>query len=226
MQIEFLGHAGVLLQCKKGSLVIDPFIKDNPLCFKEPQDIKVDWILLTHGHGDHFGDALTIASNNQGQIIAPFELAKYCESKGCTVHPMHIGGSHEFPFGRVKLTPALHGSAVFEGDKIIYTGQPCGFLLNIEGKWIYHAGDTGIFSDMQLYVPEEGLDLAFLPIGDNFVMGLEDAARATALIKPKTLIPIHYDTFPLIEQDPQELKPIIPADIELVILKPGEQFSL
>lgn len=226
MRIEFLGHAGFLLETGQGSLVIDPFLTGNEQAKRGPGDIKVDWILLTHGHGDHLGDALEISKNNGATIIAPFELATYCSQKGCETHPMHIGGAFTFPFGRVKLTPALHGSAVMEGDSIIYTGNPCGFLLNLEGRWIYHAGDTGLFMDMQIIPPEEGLDLAIVPIGDNFVMGPEDAAKAVEYLKPKRVIPMHYDTFPLIEQDPEVFASRISPEVEIIALKAGEAIEL
>ncbi|MFY9377418.1 MAG: metal-dependent hydrolase, partial [Peptococcia bacterium] len=156
-----------------------------------------------HGHDDHLGDALELSKSNKAVIIAPNELALYCESQGATVHPMHIGGSFKFPFGRVKLTPAWHGSAVIKNGQFIYTGCPCGFIIEFEGKLIYHAGDTGLFGDMKL-IGEEKLDYALLPIGDNYVMGPDDAIRAAQMLKAKLTIPMHYNTFPIIEQDPHE----------------------
>ncbi len=149
-------------------------------------------------------DALKIAKESDATIIAPFELATYCENKGAKVHPMHIGGGFNFEFGRVKLTQALHGSAVFDGDKIIYTGNPCGFLLMINGRTLYHSGDTGLFSDMKLIGELNKIDIAMLPIGDNFTMGVDDAVYAVDLIKPELAIPMHYNTFGYIMQDPEE----------------------
>ncbi len=226
MEIRFLGHAGFWLEGKDFKLIIDPFISGNPQAEEEYLQLKPDWILLTHGHGDHLGDALDMAEKSGATIVAPFELATYCENKGCQVHPMHIGGAHEFPFGRVKMTHAQHGSAVMEGDRIIYTGNPCGFLLEIEGRAIYHAGDTGLFSDMRLIVPDGGLDLAILPIGDNFVMGPEDASRAVDFLAPMRVIPMHYDTFPLIAQDAEKFREMVQDRAEVIIMKPGDTYSL
>jgi L-ascorbate metabolism protein UlaG (beta-lactamase superfamily) len=169
------------------------------------EDLKVDVILLTHGHNDHVGDTIQLAKQNNALVVAPFELATYLGWKGLNVHPMHIGGSHKFEFGTVKLTQAFHGSSYEEEEqKIIYTGMPAGILFKKEGKTVYHAGDTGLYSDMKLLGEFEDIDLAFLPIGDNFTMGPEDAAIAAKWIKAKTVVPMHYNTFPVIEQDPKD----------------------
>jgi L-ascorbate metabolism protein UlaG (beta-lactamase superfamily) len=225
MQLTYLGHAAVLA---KGSIsvIIDPFLTGNPQATVKPDDVKVDYILLTHGHSDHVGDALEIAKKNSATIIAPFELAMYCQQKGAQkVHPMHIGGSKRFSDNFwVKLTIAHHGSCVIEGDKIIYTGNPCGFVVELDGKKFYHSGDTGLFLDMQL-IGENGLDLAILPIGDNFTMGIKDAAKAVEFLKPKKVLPIHYDTWDIISTDPQEFKKAV-KNSEVVILKPNETINL
>jgi|Deesub1362B_J571_1020462.scaffolds.fasta_scaffold01856_1 L-ascorbate metabolism protein UlaG (beta-lactamase superfamily) len=203
-KLTYLGHAAFLLEGAGTALVIDPFLTGNPNAAKKPEDVKVDWIVLTHGHGDHLGDALEIAKANNATIIAPFELATYCGNKGVNAHPMHIGGSHEFPFGRVKLTIAHHGSAVVDGEQIIYTGNPCGVLITMEDKTFYHPGDTGLFYDMKLIGKMNPIDLAVLPIGDNFTMGIDDAVKATELLNPKKVVPMHYDTFDIIKADPEE----------------------
>ena len=204
MKITYFGHSAFMIKDEKFTCLIDPFITGNPHTKAKTESIQADYIFLTHGHGDHIGDAISIAKNNDALIIAPFELAVYCEKKGAKVHPMHIGGGFNFEFGRVKLTQALHGSAVFEDDQVIYTGNPCGFLLMINGKTIYHSGDTGLFSDMKLIGELNKIDIAILPIGDNFTMGIDDAVYAVSLIKPELAIPMHYNTFGYIMQNPEE----------------------
>lgn len=203
MKVTYHGHSCVQVETDNASVIFDPFLTGNPLAKLDPRVVKVDAILLTHGHGDHVGDAEQIAKANDALIVAPNELAVYMGWQGCKVHPMHIGGAYQFPFGRVKLTPAFHGSAAIMDDKqqIIYLGMPSGILLTMEGKTIYHAGDTALYSDMKLIGELNDIDLAFLPIGDNFTMGPEDALLAAEWLKAKKVVPIHYNTFPLIEQD-------------------------
>ena len=200
-KITYLGHSAFYVETEKGKIIIDPFLSGNPKAKKDPKDVKVDYVLLTHGHGDHLGDSIDIAKSNNATIIAPNELAIYCSNKGAQVHPMHIGGAHEFPFGKVKLTIAHHGSAAPDGT---YTGNPCGFLITTEGKTLYHPGDTGLFYDMKLIGEMNEIDLAVLPIGDNFTMGIDDAVTATEFLQPKMVIPMHYQTFDVINVDPKE----------------------
>jgi len=200
-KIRWLSHSCFWVETGGKKLIIDPFLTGNPLAQESADKFKPDYVLLTHGHADHLGDGLEMAKKSKATIIAPNELAVYCASQGATVHPMHIGGGWDFDFGRVKLTIAHHGSGGGE-DGTLYLGNPCGFLIFSEGKTLYHAGDTGIFYDMKLIGEMHPVDLALLPIGDNFTMGPDDAVKAAELLRPKTVIPMHFDTFGLIEQDP------------------------
>jgi L-ascorbate metabolism protein UlaG (beta-lactamase superfamily) len=206
MKVTFHGHAVVSIETSDKKILIDPFITGNELCDLNAETVKADVILLTHGHNDHVGDTVDIAKRCNAVVVAPFELATYLGWKGCNVHPMHIGGAHEFQFGTVKYTQAFHGSSYTEeaNKKIVYTGMPGGILFTSNNKTIYHAGDTALFSDMKMIGERNEIDLAFLPIGDNFTMGPKDAAEAAEWIQAKVVVPIHYNTFPVIKQDPHK----------------------
>jgi len=224
ISVTFYGHACFSIKGGGATLLIDPFITGNALAPVKAQEVKADYILISHGHGDHLGDSLDIARREGATIISNFEIANYFQAKGVKAHPLHIGGGWDFPFGRVKLTIAHHGSSFPDGS---YAGLACGFLLTIEGKRIYHAGDTSLFYSMKL-IGEEGVDLALLPIGDNFTMGPEDALRAVKLLEPKVVIPMHYNTFDLIRQDPQAFARAVEAQTpaRCVVLEPGQTYTL
>lgn len=210
MYVSFHGHSVVKIKTGAFTILIDPFISGNGLTDLIAENEKPNVILLTHGHNDHVGDTVAIAKANDSLVIAPFELAEYLEWQGVRTHGMHIGGAYQFEFGKVKFTQAFHGSSyVTEKNEIIYTGMPAGILFSAEGKTIYHAGDTALFGDMKLIGERHPIDLAFLPIGDNFTMGIEDAAYAVELLKPQAVVPIHYNTFPPIKQDPNDFKELV-----------------
>ncbi|HED11861.1 MAG TPA: metal-dependent hydrolase [Caldithrix abyssi] len=201
IKLTFLGHSAWLIENNDVTIVIDPFLEGNPLAIHKPGDIKADYIVLSHAHGDHIGDTEAIARANDSTIIANFEIATHFGNKGFKVHPLHIGGGHDFEFGRVKLTQAFHGSSFPDGS---YGGMPAGILLTLDDKTIYHTGDTGLFSDMGLIGRHQHVDVMLVCIGDNFTMGIDDAAEAVALVKPDLAIPMHYKTFDMIDVDPEE----------------------
>ncbi|MDO6846814.1 metal-dependent hydrolase [Priestia megaterium] len=225
MHVSYHGHSIVKIETEGKTILIDPFITGNELTDLNAEDVKADVILLTHGHNDHVGDTVEIAKRSGALVVAVAELATYLSWQGLNVHPMSIGGAYTFDFGTVKLTQAFHGSSYTENnEKIIYTGMPAGLLLTIEGKTIYHAGDTGLFSDLKLIGRHEP-DVAFLPIGDNFTMGPEDAAIAAEWVQAKLVVPIHYNTFPVIKQDPHQFVESL-SGIEGKVLKVGEGLDL
>ncbi|KMK74544.1 metal-dependent hydrolase [Alkalihalobacillus pseudalcaliphilus] len=205
MKVSYHGHSVVLIETKGKKIIIDPFITGNGNTDLKADEVEVDVILLSHGHNDHVGDTVELAKKHDALVVAPFELATYLEWQGVKTHPLHIGGAYQFDFGKVKLTQAFHGSSyeISETKEIIYTGMPAGILFSAEDKTIYHAGDTGLFSDMKLIGERNTIDIAFLPIGDNFTMGPEDAATAADWVRAKKVVPMHYNTFPVIEQDGQ-----------------------
>lgn len=226
MIISYHGHSVVKIETNGKNVIIDPFITGNGLTDLKAEDLKVDYIVLTHGHGDHVGDTLQLAKNNDALVIGSTEIATYFGWQGVRTHGMNIGGAYEFDFGKVKFTQAFHSSSLeVNGNQLVYLGMPMGVLLTVEGKTIYHAGDTGLFSDMKLIGERNQIDLAFLPIGDNFTMGPEDAAVAAEWLGAKMVVPIHYNTFPVIEQDPHSFIKMLPKGNGKV-LEIGESIEL
>lgn len=224
IQLTWYGHAAMRLRVGQYNLLVDPFLTDNPAATIKPEDTQADFILISHGHGDHVGDAVAIAKRTGATVISNFEICNWVQAQGVKAHPQHLGGGFQHPFGYLKLTLALHGSALPDGS---YGGNPSGFLLSAENKKIYLACDTGLFGDMRL-IGEEGIDLAVLPIGDNFTMGPDDALRAVKLIQPRHVIPVHYNTWGLIAQDPQAWAGRVASQTsaQVHVLQPGESFEL
>ncbi|MBN1230457.1 MAG: metal-dependent hydrolase [Anaerolineales bacterium] len=223
----YFGHATLGLEINGIKIIIDPYFDDNPSALIKSTDVEADYILVSHGHGDHLGEAPSIAKCCNATIIANAEVIGWLrETHNLTsLHPLQIGGGHQFPFGYLKLTPALHGSTLPDGS---YGGLAAGFLLTtMGGEKIYLAQDTGLFSDMAL-IGEEGITLAVLPIGDNYTMGPVDALRAVKMLTPRHVIPIHYNTWPIIQQDAQKWAQTVSSelDTQVHILTPGERFSI
>jgi L-ascorbate metabolism protein UlaG (beta-lactamase superfamily) len=219
--LKYHGHANFQLIHENTSILIDPFFTNNPTNTTNPADIDCQYILVSHAHGDHIGDAVSIAQRTGATIISTAEVANMVQEQGCQAHPMHIGGKHAFPFGSVKLTMAIHGAG-------LPGGHACGFVIDFFDKNIYFAGDTALFSDMELIGRLTSLDYALLPIGDNYTMGPEDALIAASLLKPQKVIPMHYNTWPLIAQAPDKFKQNleITYHIPVHILPFGESMNL
>jgi L-ascorbate metabolism protein UlaG (beta-lactamase superfamily) len=225
-KFTWYGHATLGLDTDGHKLLIDPFFNGNPSASASADEVEASYILVSHGHGDHVGDTVAIASRTGATVISNFEIANWFSKQGVEkTHGQHLGGGFNHPFGYLKLTLALHGSALPDGS---YGGNPAGFLLTTnDGKKIYMAQDTGLFGDMSL-IGDEGIDLAILPIGDNFTMGPDDALRAVKLLRPKVVIPIHYNTWELIAQNPVSWANTVQEETnaKVVVLKPGESYEL
>lgn len=203
MKIQFHGHSCFSIFTENGThLLTDPFLTGNSQAVITADSLTPDVILLTHGHWDHIGDTVSIASRTGCLVICCPEIATYLKGKVLSnFHTMNIGGGYQFDFGYVKMTSALHSSAIEENGQNIYLGNPAGFLLKLDGKTIYHAGDTGLSHEMTLLGNANRIDLALLPIGGNFTMDMTDAMLAARALRARQVIPMHYNTFPVIEQN-------------------------
>lgn len=224
--LTYHGHATCTLTADDGTrIVIDPFFNDNPMCDLAAAEVAADYILVSHGHFDHFADCIPLAMRTGATVVSTFEIVAFCQERGVEKgHGMNIGGAFRFPFGTVKLTPAVHTGSVAGDDAGTHTTDCAGFLIELDGRRIYHAGDTALIMDLQLL--KGHVDVALLPIGDNFTMGPEDAARAVSFIEPEVVIPIHYDTWDLIAQDPAHFEALVGEEARVEVVPPGGTVEL
>jgi L-ascorbate metabolism protein UlaG (beta-lactamase superfamily) len=221
----FLGHGVHQIETGGYNLLIDPFLTNNPQAAITADEANPDFIYVSHGHGDHIGDTVAIAKRTGALVISNADICGRLSEQGLKVHGQHIGGGYHHPFGYLKMTIAFHGSGMPDGS---YGGNPAGLHLTTkDSKKIYIACDTGLFSDMSLY-GEGGLDLAVLPIGDNYTMGPDDALKAVKYLKPRIAVPCHYNTWPPIEQDAEAWATRVrtETDTKVRVLKPGESINL
>lgn len=220
------GHATCSIVTDEGTrLVIDPFFGDNPATEVGVDDVEADYILVTHGHFDHFADCIPLAKRTGATVISTFEIVAFCQEQGVeNGHGMNIGGGYDFPFGRVKMTPALHTGSVAGDTSGTHTTDCGGFLITLGDRRLYHAGDTALIMDLQLLRGQ--VDVALLPIGDNFTMGPDDAARAVEFIQPEVVVPIHYSTWPVIEQDPEYFRSLVGDTARVEVVQPGGTLEL
>ena len=225
MKLKYFSHSAFQITTDNGKIIlIDPFLDNNPTSPVKSAEVNADFIVLTHAHSDHFGDTLSIAKRCNSLIICVNELANYCKSKGLNAHNMHIGGSYNFEFGKIKFTIAHHGSMTPDGT---YAGEPAGVIISIDGKIIYHTGDTGLFLDMKLIGEMNKIDYMLLPIGDNYTMGIADAVKAVEFVTPKVAIPMHYNTYPVIQTDPLEFKKLVESKgTQCKVMEYNEEITL
>lgn len=228
VKVTWYGQSAFGLEADGKSVLIDPFLSDNPILQTDPASVSPGTILLTHAHNDHVGDTVDIAKRSGSTVIATFELANFLGSQGVE---NAVGGNHggtiAFNGGTAKFTPAWHTSSYQHEGQVVAPGIPAGYVVQFGGKTMYFAGDTALFSDMQLIADEE-LDLAVIPIGDTFTMGPKDAVKAAKFLRAGAVIPCHYNTFPAIEQDPEAFKTDVENETasKVIILKPGEKTEI
>jgi L-ascorbate metabolism protein UlaG (beta-lactamase superfamily) len=230
IRITWLGHATFRIETPGGkTFILDPWVMNNPACPPEHKKLKkVDAMLITHGHGDHIGDAVEIAKEHNPVAVGIFELCLWLQKKGVKqIAPMNKGGTQRVLDVNVTMTTANHSCGIDDGGQIVYAGDPCGYVVEFEtGLRIYHAGDTNVFSDMQIIRELYQPDIAMIPIGDQYTMGPREAAHACKLLQPKVVIPMHFATFPALTGTPEKLSKLITGlDVELCEMKPGETLS-
>ena len=225
MEIQFLGHAALYIKTLTHNILVDPFISGNPKANSiNIKDLKPDVILLTHAHQDHTLDVEKIAKDNDALIVSNFEIVSHFQNKGLNGHPMNHGGKWNFDFGQLKYVNAIHTSSFPDGS---YGGHPGGFVLLAENKIIYIAGDTALTYDMKLIAREFKLDLAILPIGDNFTMGVDDAIVASDFVECNRILGYHFDTFGFIEINHKETQEKFSSKgKDLILLEPGMSIAV
>ncbi len=224
-ELTWLGHGSWKIAVADTTILLDPFLDDSPTAPVKADDVEADAILISHGHFDHVADLVKIAKRTGAVVVSNFEICEWASARGVeSTQPMNLGGSVAMPWGNVKMTLAHHSSGLPDGS---YGGTAGGFLLTLDGAKVYFACDTALFSDMSL-IGSAGLDLAVLPIGDQFTMGVDDAVEAVKLLKPKRVLPAHYNTWPPIEQDANAWAEKVRSatDAEPSVLQPGESISL
>jgi L-ascorbate metabolism protein UlaG (beta-lactamase superfamily) len=223
MEVRFLGHACFSLSDGDTTVLIDPFLTGNPKAAISADDVPATTILLSHGHGDHIGDTVSIAKRTGAPVVAIVEIANELGAEGVDVFDPNLGGTVKFDWGWVKLVPAWHTSTTPKGT----VNTPAGLLINFEDTIIYHLGDTSLFSDLQLVGKRNPIDVALMCVGGHYTMDRTDGVDASQLVGAKTVIPCHYNTFPAIETDAQAFK----SDVEsagyasVVVLEPGESHA-
>jgi L-ascorbate metabolism protein UlaG (beta-lactamase superfamily) len=230
--LTWLGHNTFKLVTRGAKTVlIDPWVEGNPACPKEHRAFdRIDVMTISHGHGDHMGDAVTLAKKFKPIVVCNFEIHLFLQRKGVgNTAPMNKGGSQEAAGIRFTMVHAIHSSGIEDGGQIVYGGEPCGFVITLEdGTRIYHAGDTGVHRDMELIAELYAPEIALLPIGDLYTMGPREAAVAARMLKPKWIVPAHYGTMPALTGTPDALREELKrlgVDAEVVALRPGESLS-
>lgn len=217
MKARYHGHSVVTLETDGGvKILFDPFIEGHEACDLDVDTVEADYIFVTHAHSDHLGDTVEIAKRTGAKVITTVEIADFLSNLDVDTHGMQPGGAFDFDFGRVKFTPAIHGSSLEIDGKNHTLGLATGILLTADNKTVYHLGDTALFSDMKLIGDLNDIDLAFVPIGDNFTMGPEDASLAAKWLQANKVVPIHYNTFPIIEQNPNDFIRMLDEDIGFI----------
>jgi L-ascorbate metabolism protein UlaG (beta-lactamase superfamily) len=228
IKLTWLGHATFRIETTAGkTILIDPWVMGNPMCPDSEKNLKkIDVMLCTHAHFDHIGDAVELAKKHNPMVVGIFELATWMQKKGARqVSPMNKGGTQTVGDIKVTMVHADHSCGILDGDQILYGGEACGYVIELaHGLKIYHAGDTAVFGDMQIIRELYAPDIAMLPIGDHFTMSPREAAYACNLLKPKTVIPMHFGTFPQLTGTPDELRKLVPG-VEIIEMKPGQTLS-